>query len=370
MEQMSVTRNFLSNLLSDFQESVNKGKSEKIDYNTWKVLHNYTKYDYDSNSSIYVTYDISRASYCFVIGENFDNPKYIFYFPTYNEKGFGRYLKNTYHFAEKMYNEAWDNALESKGVISSLNSPVLSSNLSVTSSISNKVDLADYHAQIEEIQTAIADINKKIDKRSNEKMKGFNFDFGSCANNSNIRMSMYGLAVQNAMGSWVSYDPNAGKIIDVDIMNFDNCGQYLFKMPVAIGDVKSGDIIIHNRKAMFITNVDENGKITAIDPHASEEKIIVPTTSPFGFNFVTKIVSMFDAMTGVSPTPAAPFGNMLPFLMAENDGDIDPMMMALMMNGGQMDFSNPMLMYMLCKNEDKMSNMLPLMFMMSSIQKQ
>ena len=194
-------------------------------------------------------------------------------------------------------------------------------------------------------------------------MKGFNFDFGSCANNDNIRMSMYGVAVKNAAGSWVSYDPNAGKIIDVDIMNFDNCGQYLFKMPVAISDIKAGDIVIHNRKAMFITNVDENGKITAIDPHAGEEKTIIPTASPFGFNFVTKIISMFDAMTGVSPTPSAPFGNMLPFLVMENDGNIDPMMMMFMMNGGGMDFSNPMMMYAMLKDKDEMSDMLPFMLM-------
>ena len=204
---------------------------------------------------------------------------------------------------------------------------------------------------------------EKEQKRSNNNMKGFNFDFGSCAGNTNLRMSMYGVAVQNASGSWVSYDPNAGKIIDVDIMNFDNCGQYLFKMPVAISEVKAGDIVVHNRKAMFITNVSEDGKITAIDPHAGEEKTILPTTSPFGFNFVTKIISMFNAMEGVSPTPSAPFGNMLPFLMMENDGKIDPMMMMLMMNGGKMDFSNPMFIYMMCKDNDDMSDMLPFMLM-------
>lgn len=221
---------------------------------------------------------------------------------------------------------------------------------------------------IKELIARVCALEEKQIKRSNNNMKGFNFDFGSCANNNAIRMSMYGLAVQNAMGSWVSYDPKAKQIVDVDIMNFDNCGQYLFKMPVAITDIKVGDIVIHNRKAMFITEITDEGKIIAIDPHAGEEKIIVPTTSPFGFNFVTKIISMFDAMTGVSPTPAAPFGNMLPFLMMENDSDIDPMMMMLMMNGGQMDFSNPMLMYMMCKNEGKMSDMLPFMLMMPQAQ--
>jgi len=197
-------------------------------------------------------------------------------------------------------------------------------------------------------------------------MKGFNFDFGSCANNNSIRMSMYGIAVQNASGSWVSYDPKEGKIVDVDIMNFEGVGQYMYKMPTAIDALKTGDVVIHNRKAMFITQVDENGKITAVDPHAGEEKTILPAVSPFGFNFVTKIVSMFDAFNTVNPAPSAPFGNMLPFIMMGEDKDIDPMMMMFMMNGGKgFDMGNPVLMmYMLMKDKNgNFDSILPLLMM-------
>lgn len=207
--------------------------------------------------------------------------------------------------------------------------------------------------------------NNNVDnKKGNKKMKAFNFDFGPCTTD-NIRMSMYGLAVKNANGTWVSYNPESKEIIDVDIFNFDG-GKFLYKMPVAIKDVKVGDIVIHNRKAMFVVDVSETG-MTAIDPQAGEEKKILLTKSPFGFNFATKVVSLFN-MTSDAPTPDAPFGNMLPFLMmSENSGEFDMnTMLMLSMMGGQsgMDFSkNPMMMYFLMKDSKNADDLLPLMFM-------
>lgn len=206
--------------------------------------------------------------------------------------------------------------------------------------------------------------NNVDDKKGNNKMKAFNFDFGPCTND-NIRMSMYGLAVKNANGTWVSYNPESKEIIDVDIFNFDG-GKFLYKMPVAIKDVKVGDIVIHARKAMFVIDVSETG-MTAIDPQAGEEKKILLTRSPFGFNYATKVVSLFN-MTSDAPTPDAPFGNMLPFLMlSENSGEFDmnTMLMLSMMSGQSgMDFSkNPMMMYFLMKDSKNADDLLPLMFM-------
>lgn len=207
--------------------------------------------------------------------------------------------------------------------------------------------------------------NNNVDnKKGNKKMKAFNFDFGPCTTD-NIRMSMYGLAVKNANGTWVSYNPESKEIIDVDIFNFDG-GKFLYKMPVAIKDVKVGDIVIHNRKAMFVIDVSETG-MTAIDPQVGEEKKILLTKSPFGFNFATKVVSLFN-MTSDAPTPDAPFGNMLPFLMmSENSGEFDmnTMLMLSMMSGqGGMDFSkNPMMMYFLMKDSKNADDLLPLVFM-------
>ena len=211
--------------------------------------------------------------------------------------------------------------------------------------------------------------NNNVDnKKGNKKMKAFNFDFGPCTTD-NIRMSMYGLAVKNANGTWVSYNPESKEIIDVDIFNFDG-GKFLYKMPVAIKDIAPGMVIVHNRKAMFVIEVGDSG-ITVVDPQAGEEKKILPTKNCFNFNFYTRVVSLFDSfMKSPENAPSAenPFGNMLPiFMMSENSGEFDmnTMLMLSMMGGqGGMDFSkNPMMMYFLMKDSKNADDLLPLMFM-------
>lgn len=210
--------------------------------------------------------------------------------------------------------------------------------------------------------------NNVDDKKGNKKMKAFNFDFGPCTTD-NIRMSMYGLAVKNANGTWVSYNPESKEIIDVDIFNFDG-GKFLYKMPVAIKDIAPGMVIVHNRKAMFVIEVGDSG-ITVVDPQAGEEKKILPTKNCFNFNFYTRVVSLFDSfMKSPENAPSAenPFGNMLPiFMMSKNSGEFDmnTMLMLSMMSGQSgMDFSkNPMMMYFLMKDSKNADDLLPLMFM-------
>jgi hypothetical protein len=177
---------------------------------------------------------------------------------------------------------------------------------------------------------------------------------------------MYGLAVKNAAGTYVSYNPKSGDIIDVDILNFDG-SKFMYKIPVAIKDIAVGDIIVHNRKPMFVIAAPEGeiNTITCIDVCAGEQKLIIPTTNMFGFNYVTKIVSFFNAVGDNAPTPDAPFGNMLPFMLMDSDETIDPMMMMFMM-GGKLDMSNPMMMYFMFKDNSKESNLLPLMLMMQN----
>lgn len=191
-----------------------------------------------------------------------------------------------------------------------------------------------------------------------------NLDFGNCKND-NIRLSPYGIAVRNAkLGTWVSYDPKGNKTIDVNDFVMD--GTYLYKLPVAIKDVKAGDVVLHNKVPMYVEKV-ENDRLLVIDPVESEEKIVLPITNMFGFNFVTKVVSIMD-MSGVAPTADSPFGNMLPFMMASS-GNIDPIMLMLM-SGKSADFtSNPMMLYFLLDNKgNKNDNLLPLMMMMNGLE--
>ena len=205
----------------------------------------------------------------------------------------------------------------------------------------------------------------KYNEKEKDNMKGFNFNFGPCTGD-NIKISVYGLAIQNINGEWVSYDTKSGQIMNVDLLNFDG-RKFMFKMPVAIKDIAKGDIVIHNKVPMFVLDIKDDGVI-AVDVRAGEEKKILPTNSPFGFNFVTKVVSMFNAFNS-APTPDAPFGNFLPFMMISEDNEIDPFVMCMMMqnmNNAQYNnmFSNPMMMYFLMKDGgvDK-DFMLPMLMM-------
>lgn len=179
-------------------------------------------------------------------------------------------------------------------------------------------------------------------KENSPMEKMFNFDFGPLADNTAIRMSMCGLAVKNSSGTWVTYDAENGCIMDAELFNFPKMNKFLYKMPVAIHDVKVGDIIIHARKPMFVVKVSStNTKLTVVDPYAGEEKIIMPTRSPFGFNFVTKIVSMFNFQNMMAGASADnPFGAMLPMMLLMGDNkEFDPMMW-MFMAGGQNPFAN------------------------------
>ena len=141
---------------------------------------------------------------------------------------------------------------------------------------------------------------------------------------------------------------------------------YNVSMNISYEEFKEGDIIIHNRVPMFVKTVSEDNRIVAIDPHAGEEKIVMLTKSPFGFDFATKVISLFSMGDNVA-APDAPFGNMLPFLlMSDGKEDIDPVAMCMMMQQTGDFASNPMMMYVLMKDKSGMNDMLPFILMMNA----
>ena len=88
----------------------------------------------------------------------------------------------------------------------------------------------------------------------------------------------------------------------------------------------------------------------------------------FGFNYATKVVSLFNISNSM-PTPDAPFGNMLPFLMMDGeDTDMSDLMLFMMLNpsngASNSMAANPMLMYLLAKGDNK--DMLPLLLLMNN----
>ena len=198
------------------------------------------------------------------------------------------------------------------------------------------------------------------EKENKKDMKFTNFDFGPV--DDSVHVSMYGMAIKNASGTYVSYDANSKQIMDVDILNFEGARKFIYKMPVAINDVVVGDVVIHARKPMFVVAVRKDGKLAVVDVYDGEEKVIMLSRSPFGFDFVTKVISLIDFSSANSNNP---FGNMLPFLMlSDNKMDNDMLPFLFMGMNAQNSFtSNPMLMYALMSKSSKSNDMLPFLLM-------
>lgn len=238
--------------------------------------------------------------------------------------------------------------------------PLSNSDYSGTYTVDTSISLSTPAYLTDEEAKYVRKMMQKDKENNNKENKNmFNFDFGKVVN-SEVRFSTYGLAVKSVDGRYVAYDAQNKSVMDVDVLNMP-AGEFLFKMPVAIKDIKIGDIVIHNRVPMFVLEKGTND-LTVIDIRESTKKTIMPVKSPFGFNFITKVVSLVD-MGGANADN--PFGNMWPLLMLNGNGKIEDIMPMLMMsNGMNMDMSNPMLMYFLMKDNKNMGDMaLPMMMM-------
>lgn len=227
---------------------------------------------------------------------------------------------------------------------------------------STKQQVDDLTKRVENIENTI---NKKKKKEDN-KMKMFNFDFGPIKDNDAIRMSPYGLAVKNVNGTYQAYDKKNGEIMDVDIFNF-KADNMFFKMPVGIDAIEAGDVIIFNRRPCFVFGFSEQGDVIAIDIAMGEKKTIMPTRSPFGFNFITKVVSLADGMFGNTPSAENPFGNMWMFAMMDDKSSMKDMLpMMMLMNGNAGGTMDPMMLYFMMKDsKDDNDSMLPFLLMMN-----
>ena len=210
------------------------------------------------------------------------------------------------------------------------------------------------------------DTNCEESKENSFMNKNFmNFKFGKVESD-DVRVSMYGIAIKNVDGRYVSWDVKNHSVMDVEIMNMP-CGDFLYMMPVAIKDIKSGDVVIHNRVPMFVVEVHAS-TLKVIDIREGTEKEIYLTKSPFGFNFATKVVSLID-MTGNQANADNPFGNFLPFMLMSDGKMNNDMLPMMMLMGGANGFtnmaSNPMMLYFMMKDGGNMNDMLPLMLMMN-----
>ena len=196
-------------------------------------------------------------------------------------------------------------------------------------------------------------------KENDKTMNLFNnIDFGP-VDGDKVRMSAYGMAIKNATGTWVAYDAKNKNIMDVEIFNFDG-SKFMYKMPVAVGAVKPGDVVIHMKKPAYVTEVKGN-TFVVIDAYDGSVKEILPTKNCFNFNYLTKVVSFIDFNSGVNADN--PFGNLLPLMLLSDGANTEDMLPLLLLsqNGGANLTQNPMLLYMLMGRGGNSDMLLPLM---------
>ena len=355
----------LADLLDRFAKRVKVGEYDRLPYEDWRILSKQQEVNvviervvshYDH--SYYDDYSSYEA--CI---SNLKTGALIDTYPG-DDGSFGTFLLDIYYEGEQEKMPPKDNQTYSWNSTVDYNNTIGSISYDNTSNYNKatSISLSDTFVTKDELDIALAtkEDKKPLEKnKENDKMKGFNFDFGPVKGDV-VKMSVYGLAVKNNNGTYVSYNAADGAIVDVDILNFDG-SKFLYKMPVAIKDIKVGDIVVHNRIPMFVLGTTTKS-LNVVDPVSGEKKEIMLTRSPFGFDFATKIVNFLG---NFSADPSNPFGNMWMLMLANEGGannDLLPLML-MNQNGGAMD---PMMMYFMLGNKGGNDSLLPLMFMMKN----
>lgn len=367
---IELTKNEWIRILDKFQTEIKPyGSYEKMPYEEWRNINPNKPYD---EIGIEIT-SKSIILHYYKVDSDTQNPilDSWFHYRFSKSSSFGQYFIKEYLNTEEKNmgfskisnsNDIFSTTINNSNDTTEANIATINTDWNITLDANvNKVD-------IERLEQEIDKLKVEIKNKEKEDKNMFDFDFGK-VNSEAIRLSAYGIAVKNASNVWVSYDAKSEQIINVDILNISG-NNLLYKIPVAFSQVKTGDTIIHARKPMFIVDFTEDHKaFIAVDIMAGEEKTIIPCKSPFGFDFVTKVVSIMDF--GPAPDSTNPFGNMLPLMLMGDNKELDPMMMYFCMGmGGNNQQINPMMMYMLMgdkgKNSDDLFKMMAISNMMGN----
>ena len=211
------------------------------------------------------------------------------------------------------------------------------------------VDETSFNGMFQGLKDSSNEAVDYVFKEKESKMdfaKMMNIDFGKISTKE-LKPSIYGVAVLGSDNRYRAYDKANDKVMDVTGMTFDT--DMLFKIPVAVSQVRIGDVIINAGNYVTVTNVHRDNTFTVVDPKASEQKIAIPAKNMFGFDFVTKVIYPLENM--IQPNDTNPFG-------------LNPMAMMLLAGDSNMDMTTILAMSMMSGNSAMDQNMiLPLMLM-------
>ena len=350
-------------VVKDFVDLVSEKVFEKMPYKLWRefdsVLQNYNIANVRVN---WTGTDLHSIAIHFDTADGKTIPPFGF---DSNDNSFGSFLYENYLYGDELQMKVKDNYSEWQTYStradydkSAIEEYLKNATITYNDPLADVEFCTGYNPDV--------NINTTKNDKENAFMK-FNFDFGP-VNSQVARLSVYGLAIKNKVGTYVSYDPKAKDLVDVDVLNFDGA-KFLYKMPVAIKDIAIGDVIVHQNVPMFVVAIAINdGYITAVDPVAGERKDVMLTKSPFGFNFATKVVNLLGNLN-TGATAENPFGNLGLMLMLGDNKDMSDLLPLMMMTGntGTLDMSNPLMLYALMGKDSKSSdNILPMLMMLNA----
>ena len=209
---------------------------------------------------------------------------------------------------------------------------------------------------------------KEKERKSMNTMTNFinKFNFGAVSNDV-VKMTLYGPAFATGAGTYIAYDKTKSEYIDATEFQLPVDGLF-YNVPIVAKDLNVGDFIKHPAQKDEYIRVTEikDGKVTGEAVSKGEVVTLLPTKSPFGFNFYTKLFAPFDMnFMGGEANKDNPFGNILPFILLNdsNGKGMDMSTMALMMAMGGSNKINPLMFLLLNKNEGSTDNLLPLMLL-------
>lgn len=355
-------------LLLAFSEQVDKKNYYKLDYSLWRAMKNYQSFvdvewfEDGEDGRIKIVLHLNGNECIAVFNDDCSFGEYL-YAEWLFDRELAQYDPYGLRFNTLSYNLSDYSGIE---ILGATGSP-------------GYLDVDDTYmtGHVHCLESRIDDVSKAMDeiimfaspmknnnienKKENNNMK-FNFDFGP-VNSNTVRMSLYGLAVKNKAGTYVSYDAKSGSIMDVDVLNFDGA-KFLYKMPVAMKDIAIGDVIVHHNVPMFVVATG-NGYVTAVDPVAGERKEVMLTKSPFGFDFVTKVINFLGNLNAGADA-SNPFGNLGLMMMLNEGGNMNDLLPLMLMTGNSgLDMSNPLMLYALLGDNKGSNDLLPLMLMMN-----
>lgn len=212
-------------------------------------------------------------------------------------------------------------------------------------------------------ETKIKPFNLK--KEDNSMKMNMNEIFGGHIgrySNCHIKYSPKGLAFLTDNDSYVVYDVDTLAATDVANLVMD---VPFYGIPVALKDLKKGDIVIYNEVYYLVRAVTDT-HISAIHVKRGIIENLIPKTSIFGFSFYIKIVT---PMENFKPDSSNPFNSILPFLLFEDGDDSNSMndiIMMSMMSGGTINSSMLPLMMMMNKDGGDKNDLLMMMMLIGN----